>query len=55
MLRLARAGATIYPINPGYYHRAETLAELVNQFCLRLLEKLGLPQDKQYQWKGTKG
>ncbi|MCH7986074.1 MAG: UbiX family flavin prenyltransferase [Acidobacteria bacterium] len=55
MLRLARAGATIYPINPGYYHGAETLAELVNQFCLRLLEKLGLPQAKQYQWKGTKG
>ncbi len=55
MLRLARAGATIYPINPGYYHGAETLAELVNQFCLRLLEKLGLPQDKQYRWKGTKG
>ncbi|MFQ5724664.1 MAG: UbiX family flavin prenyltransferase [Terriglobia bacterium] len=55
MLRVARAGAVNFPLSPGYYFGAQKLDELVTQFCCRLLARLGLPQEKQFQWKGTKG
>ena len=55
MLRLARAGATLFPINPGYYYPTPTLDDIVEQFCCRVLAHLGLPQEKQFQWHGTKG
>ena len=54
MLRLARAGATIFPLAPAYYHGARTIDELATQFCCRLLARLGLPQEKQFRWKGLK-
>ncbi|MGH9862645.1 MAG: UbiX family flavin prenyltransferase [Candidatus Acidiferrales bacterium] len=54
MLRLARAGATIFPLAPAYYHGAKTIPELVNQFCARLLARLGLPQESQFRWKGMR-
>ncbi len=55
MLRVARAGGVNFPISPGYYFGAQKLDELVTQFCCRLLARLGLPQEKQFQWKGRKG
>ncbi|MFQ5663857.1 MAG: UbiX family flavin prenyltransferase [Terriglobia bacterium] len=55
MLRVARAGGVNFPLSPGYYFGAPSIAELVTQFCYRLLVRLGLPQPKQYQWKGTRG
>lgn len=54
-LRAARAGGINFPISPGYYFGAKSLEELVTQFCCRLLARLGLPQEKQFRWKGTKG
>lgn len=53
MQRVARAGAVNFPINPGYYHGAQTLDELVTQFCCRVLARLGLEQDSQFRWKGS--
>jgi len=55
MLRVARAGGVNFPISPGYYFGAQKLDELVTQFCCRVLARLGLPQEKQRQWKGTRG
>lgn len=55
MLRVARAGGINFPLSPGYYYGASQLDELVTQFCCRLLARLGLPQEEQFQWKGTKG
>ena len=54
MLRVARAGGVNFPLSPGYYFGAQKLDELVTQFCCRVLARLGLPQEKQRQWKGTK-
>jgi len=54
MLRVARAGGVNFPISPGYYFGAKSLDDLVTQFCCRVLARLGLPQEKQRQWKGTK-
>ncbi|MBI2956686.1 MAG: UbiX family flavin prenyltransferase [Acidobacteria bacterium] len=54
-LRVARAGAINFPISPGYYFGADKLDDLVTQFCCRVLARLGLPQEEQFEWKGTKG
>lgn len=54
MLRVARAGGVNFPISPGYYFGAKQLDELVTQLCCRVLARLGLPQEKQRQWRGTK-
>lgn len=54
-LRVACAGGINFPISPGYYFGAQSLDELVTQFCCRMLTGLGLPQGKQFRWRGTKG
>jgi len=54
-LRVARAGGVNFPISPGYYFGAGKLDALVTQYCCRVLARLGLPQEEQYQWRGTKG
>ena len=53
MLRVARAGAINFPINPGYDFPAPKLEDLLTQFCCRVLARLGLEQDKQFRWQGS--
>jgi 4-hydroxy-3-polyprenylbenzoate decarboxylase len=55
MLRVARAGGVNMPISPGYYFGASKLDDLMTQFCCRLLARLGLPQEEQFEWKGSRG
>jgi 4-hydroxy-3-polyprenylbenzoate decarboxylase len=52
MLRLARAGARILPASPGFYHRPQTIAELVDHLCYRILDQFGIPHSKKSQWTG---
>lgn len=52
MLTLARAGAVILPANPGFYHRPEHVAQLVDFVVARVLEHLGLPQSLVPAWGG---
>ena len=52
MLRAQQAGAVIMPAIPSYYHQPKTIDDLVAQYVYRVLARLGLPQEKQYQWKG---
>ena len=52
MLRCQEAGAIIFPIIPSFYHRPKNIDELVSQYVFRVLAHLGLPQEKQYQWRG---
>jgi 4-hydroxy-3-polyprenylbenzoate decarboxylase len=52
MLRLARAGATILPASPGFYHRPKTLDDLVRFVVARTMEHMGVPQDLVPPWKG---
>jgi len=54
MLRAQAAGAEIFPIIPSFYHRPETIDDLVTQFCCRVLAHLGLEQLKQFRWTGEK-
>ena len=52
MLRVHDAGAIVMPAMPAFYYEPETIAAMVEQFCYRVLAQLGLPQEKQYRWKG---
>src|SRR5271154_746319 len=54
MLRVHDAGAVIMPAMPAFYYAPKSLDDVVEQFAYRVLAQLGLPQDKQYRWKGTK-
>jgi 4-hydroxy-3-polyprenylbenzoate decarboxylase len=52
MLRVHDAGAVVMPAMPAFYFEPATIAAMVEQFCYRVLAQLGLPQQKQYRWKG---
>src|SRR5437868_13151400 len=52
MLRLARAGAQIVAASPGFYHRPQTIEELVDHLCFRILDQFGIPHSTATRWKG---
>jgi flavin prenyltransferase len=52
MLRVHDAGATVMPAMPAFYYGPKTIADIVEQYTYRVLAQLGLPQEKQYHWKG---
>ena len=52
MLKLSRAGATILPASPGFYHRPETIDDLVGHFCFRILDQFDIPHSRKTQWTG---
>jgi len=54
MLRVHDAGATVMPAMPAFYYGPKSIDDLVGQFGYRVLAQLGLPQPKQYRWKGGK-
>src|SRR6202451_415747 len=53
MLRVHDAGATVMPAMPAFYYGPKDISEMVEQFAYRVLAQLGLPQEKQYRWKGA--
>lgn len=53
MLRLRNAGAMIVPATPGFYHRPETIEQLVDHFVFRLFDHLGLSHSRATMWQGT--
>lgn len=50
MLKLARAGAVILPANPGFYHRPQSVAEVVDFIVARVLDQLGVEQQLIGRW-----
>ncbi len=52
MLLAHEAGAEIFPIMPAFYHRPQSIDDLVNQFCCRVLAHLHLEQKDQFRWRG---
>ena len=54
MLRVHDAGATIMPAMPAFYYGPKSIDDMIEQFAFRVLAQLGLPQEKQYRWKGRK-
>ncbi len=52
MLRLSRAGARILPASPGFYHRPQSIEELVDHLVFRILDQFGVPHPTGTRWKG---
>lgn len=52
MTLLAEAGATILPANPGFYHRPETVLQVVDFVVARILDQLGVANDLLPRWGG---
>lgn len=52
MLRLAHAGARVMPASPGFYHRPQTIEQLVDHLVFRLLDQFGIPHPTGTRWKG---
>ena len=52
MLRVARAGATILAASPSFYHKPQTIDDLVNHLCFRILDQFDIPHSKKTQWTG---
>lgn len=47
---LARLGVTILPASPGFYHRPQSVADLVDFVTARALDHLGCPTELGPRW-----
>jgi flavin prenyltransferase len=50
MLTVAEAGGLILPANPGFYHRPQTVGDLVDYVVARVLDHLGVDQSLMPRW-----
>jgi len=50
LLRVTRAGATVIPAAPGFYHRPTRIADLVDFVVARVLDHLGVEHDVGRRW-----
>ena len=51
LVRLARAGAVIMPAAPGFYHRPETVDDLVNMMVGKICDRLGIEEELYTRWR----
>jgi 4-hydroxy-3-polyprenylbenzoate decarboxylase len=54
MLKLAHAGARILPASPAFYHRPQTIEEMVDHLVFRILDQFGVPHSQATRWQGEK-
>lgn len=50
MLRLARAGAVILPANPGFYHRPQSVDDVIDYMVARVMDHLGIRHALMARW-----
>jgi 4-hydroxy-3-polyprenylbenzoate decarboxylase len=50
MVTLRRAGATVLPLAPGFYHGAERVEDLIDFVVARILDHVGLPNLLAPRW-----
>jgi 4-hydroxy-3-polyprenylbenzoate decarboxylase len=50
LLRLSRAGARIVPAMPAFYHRPQSIVEMVNFVVGKVLDNLGIPHQLFQRW-----
>jgi flavin prenyltransferase len=55
MVQLAEMGAIVAPPMPAYYHRPQTIDDIINQTVNRTLDllRIKLPADLFQRWKGN--
>ena len=50
MLKLSRAGATILPAMPGFYHRPAHINDLVDMLVMKILDQMGIDNSLVERW-----
>lgn len=55
MTRVARAGATILPASPGFYHNPRSIADLIDFVVARILDHLGVENGLAKRWVSGEG
>ncbi len=50
MTALTEAGAVVLPAMPGFYHRPQSVADLVDFVVARVCDQLGVPVDLSARW-----
>ena len=53
LARLAGWGAVVLPLSPGFYHRPETLQDLLDFITDKVLDALCLPSPSARRWRGS--
>jgi flavin prenyltransferase len=53
MLKVTRAGAVLHPPVPAFYHRPETVRDIVNATVGRVLDHLGISHHLAAEWSGA--
>ncbi|MEJ2665723.1 MAG: UbiX family flavin prenyltransferase [Deinococcales bacterium] len=51
MLAANDAGAVVMPASPGFYHRPASIVELVGSITARILDHLGIENDRSPRWQ----
>jgi 4-hydroxy-3-polyprenylbenzoate decarboxylase len=52
MTALAEMGAIIAPPIPGFYHKPQSVMDIVDHSVDRVLDLLGIPDDRVRRWEG---
>ena len=52
LLKLCRMGAVIIPASPGFYHRPDTIMDLVNMLVGKICDNLGVKNNLFARWQG---
>ena len=52
MTSVTEMGAIVFPPVPAFYHRPQTVAELVNHTVSRVVDLLGVAQPQALRWSG---
>lgn len=50
LTKLARIGAVIFPPVPAFYNRPESLQDIVDQSCMRMLDQLHIHLESAPRW-----
>ena len=52
MLTLTEAGATIIPASPSFYHKPQTIDDMVDEVVFRVLNYIGVATPAYREWQG---
>ena len=51
MAKLAAEGATVLPAMPGFYHKPESLDDIIDFMVGKIMDALGIENEKYTRWK----
>ncbi len=54
MLKLTHMGVTIMPASPGFYHKPQSVLDMVDFMVARVLDHLGIEQNMIEKWGGDR-